>query len=49
LLAKDDAIVANINAGAGNELLDLRMGFAAEAAEGDVAWPRHAGLFFFIR
>ena len=41
LLAKNDAVVADINAGAGDELFDLRVGFAAKTAEGDIGGPRH--------
>ncbi len=39
--AQSDAIVADINAGAGDELFDFRVRFPAETAQRDVAWARH--------
>src|SRR5439155_25299918 len=41
LLAKRHATVADINAGAGDEFFDLRVGFAAKTAQRDVRRPRH--------
>jgi hypothetical protein len=39
--AQQHTMVANINPGAGNQLFDFRMGFAAETAERDVRRARH--------
>jgi hypothetical protein len=41
VLAKDDAVVADVNAGTGDELLDFSVRFSAETAEGQIGWPRH--------
>ena len=41
LLAKDDAVIADINPRAGDELFDFGVGFAAKTAEGDISGPRH--------
>src|ERR1044072_8490108 len=42
VLAKDDAIVADINSGAGNELSDFGVRFAAEAAHRDIRGSGHS-------
>jgi hypothetical protein len=41
LFAEGDAIVADVNAGSGNELLDLGVGLAAKTAQGDIGGTRH--------
>ena len=45
VLAQDDAIIADINAGAGYELFYFRVRFAAEAAERDIRWASHSKIF----
>ena len=44
VFAKNDAVVANVNARAGDELFDFRVRFAAEAAHGDVGRASHLDL-----
>ncbi len=45
-LAQHHAIVADINPRPGDQLLDFRVGFPAEAAKGHVGGPGHAGYSF---
>ena len=42
VFAKDDAVVADVNARPGDELSDFRVRFAAETAQRDVGWARHS-------
>src|SRR5207249_2012257 len=57
VLSKDDAVVADVNAGAGDQLFDFSVGFSAETAQGQICRPRHTcadywvqyRLIFFIR
>src|SRR5262245_43227638 len=46
LLAQYDAVITNVNAWAGDQLLDLRVGFAAKTAEGDIGRPGHSVYSF---
>ena len=41
VFTKDNAIIADVNAGTGNELFNFRVRFAAETAERDVRWSSH--------
>ena len=41
VFAKDDAVVADVNAGAGDELFHFRVGFPAEAAHGEIGGACH--------
>ena len=41
LLAKNHAVVADVHAGSGDELLDFGVGLAAKTAQRDVGWPGH--------
>jgi hypothetical protein len=41
VLAKDDAVVADIYAWTGDKLFDFSVGFPTETAEGQIGWPRH--------
>jgi hypothetical protein len=45
-LANADAVVANVHAGAGDELLHFCVALAAKGANGEVGCARHAGGFF---
>ena len=46
LLAENDAVVADVNARPGNELLDFGVGLAAETAEREVGRAGHGGYSF---
>jgi hypothetical protein len=40
-LAKDDAVVADVDTGSGDELAHFRVGFPTETAHCNVVWPGH--------
>ena len=46
LFAEDDAVIADVHARAGDQLLDLGVRFAAETAERDRGGPRHRDYSF---
>ena len=49
VLAKDDAVVADVDAGTGDQLFHFRVRLAAKAAESDVRRTCHrGGLVFFV-
>jgi hypothetical protein len=48
VLAQHDAIVADVNAGTGNEFLHFRVRFPAEAAKRDVCWTSQSNFRFTI-
>src|SRR5689334_18168882 len=48
LLAQDDAIVADKNAGTGDELFDLGVGLTAEAAQGYIGGSSHLTNYSFL-
>jgi hypothetical protein len=46
LLAENDAVIADVNARSGNELLDLGVGLAAKAAQRQAGWAGHRSYSF---
>jgi len=43
LFAENNAIIADIDAGTGDQFFDFGMGFTAKAAEGDIGGSGHLG------
>jgi hypothetical protein len=41
IFAEDDAVVANINAGAGNQFFDFGVGLPAKAAKSNISGSSH--------
>src|SRR5262249_20115383 len=50
VLAKNDTVVANVDAGPGNQLFDFGMGFSTETAKSNVCRARHKSesVFFTV-
>ena len=47
VFAKDNTVIADVNAGTGDQFFYFGVGFAAKAAEGDVGRSSHVRLVFY--